>query len=100
MNIKATTTRKIWTDEDVYSLLTVYDAFLKHQFANEAYTKAATVRALAELQGRSKGSIECKMMNVSAVLSDGGGDYVTGYKPLRNYNKALRDQVERFYNAQ
>ena len=96
MNMHKITTRKPWSDGDVSALLRVYYTFLNYQQSGEAYTKAPAVRSLAADLGRTKGSIEAKMMNVSAVLNDRGLPFVTGYKPLSNYNKSLADQVENF----
>lgn len=93
MHMKKITTRITWTDEHVEQMLNLYFSFLASQLAGAAYTKAAPVRELAAAQGRSKGSIEAKMMNVSAVLETMGREWVTGYKPLKNFNKALLDQV-------
>ena len=97
MNVKKVTTRKAWNDNDVKQLLDVYSVFLTNQLNLIKYTKASKVRELALLQERSKGSIECKMMNVSAVLADLNQPWVNGYKPLSNYNKALKDQVIDYY---
>ena len=93
MRMAKVTTRVQWTPEHVEAMLHLYFSFLASQRAGTAYTKAAPIRELAAEQGRSKGSIEAKMMNVSAVLNFQAHDWVTGYKPLSNYNKALLDQV-------
>lgn len=85
--------RNVWTEGHVAALLATYFVFLNCQRGGDPYQKAAVVRLLAAEQSRTKGSVECKMMNVSAVLHDQGHDWVTGYKPLSNYNKALSDQV-------
>jgi hypothetical protein len=47
------------------------------------------------LPGRSRGSIEFKHQNVSAVLIEMNAPYVTGYKPRANFQALLRDVVER-----
>ena len=95
--MKRTTTknsaRKVWTDADVDAVLTVYGQFLKAQQAGEKYSKAAAVREVAAKLERSKGSVECKMMNISECLRRAGCEYVTGYKPLANINAALVAQV-------
>ncbi len=93
MNIKKINTRKQWSDTDVNQCIALYLSFLDSQQHNEAYTKAKPVRELAELQGRSKGSIECKLMNISAACCALNMPYVKGYKPLVNYNKALEQQI-------
>ena len=97
MNMKPVKTRVAWTNDNVADLLTLYGYFLQCQRNGIKYSKAQPVRELAALQGRSKGSVEAKMMNVSAVLQSLGVDWVQGYKPLSNYNKALLDQVTDFH---
>lgn len=97
MNMKKAINRKPWSDADVKGVLKLYNSFLHSQFDGEKYVKAPAVRALAEKQDRTKGSIEAKMMNVSAVLQMHGRAFVTGYKPLPNINKALIGQVAQFY---
>lgn len=86
-------TRVQWIPEHVEAMLDLYFNFLASQRADMAYIKAHQIRDLAKYQGRTKGSIEAKMMNVSAVLDVLGHDWINGFKPLVNYNKALFDQV-------
>jgi hypothetical protein len=53
------------------------------------------------LNSRSRGSIEFKHQNISAVLIELGFPYVEGYKPRRNYQELLRIVVaERLSAAQ
>ncbi len=92
MNIKITN-RKAWSDDENRAQVALYLVFYAKQKSGEKYQKASSVRALAEKLGRTKGSIEAKLMNVSGVMVDLERDWVNGYKPLSNYNKALRDTV-------
>lgn len=56
--------------------------------------KAEHSRALqSQVQQRSKGSIERKHQNISAVLIELGYPYISGYKPLRNYQQLLADVI-------
>jgi len=96
MKMAKVTTRVTWTPEHVEGMLDLYFNFLSSQRAGTAYIKAHQIRDLAQDQGRSKGSVEAKMMNVSAVLDVLGHDWVNGFKPLVNYNKALFDQVSEY----
>jgi hypothetical protein len=96
MKMAKVTTRVQWTPEHVEGMLDLYFSFLKLQREGTAYQKAAPIRELAARQCRSKGSVEAKMMNVSAVLDQCGHDWVNGFKPLTNYNKALFDQVAEY----
>ena len=93
MKMAKVTVRVAWTPEHVEAMLDLYFQFLASQRADDSYQMAVYIRRLASWQGRSKGSIEAKMMNVSAVLNEQAHDWVTGFKPLPNYNKALLDQV-------
>ena len=47
--------------------------------------------------GRSKGSVEFKHQNISAVLVDLELPYLDGYKPARNYQKRLLPGVVEAY---
>ncbi len=83
-----------WTvqhDEQCYEL---YMQFLQWQRDGEKYQKAKHVRALAEKQGRSHGSIEAKLMNVSAIRRDLlASDWIDGYKPLNRYAHQLAKTI-------
>ncbi len=96
MQMRPVNTRNPWDDADVKELLAVYVQFLNSEDACEKYNKAAAMRTLGESQGRTKSSVECKMMNVSAVLDKHGVTYVPGLKPLKNFSKALEGQVRAF----
>ena len=94
MNVKKVTVRKAWSDNDVCELVEAYNLLLNAQEQGVNMAKAPLVRELMASQERSKGSIECKLMNVSVVYVKEGFDFVKGYKPLSNINKALIDQVK------
>ena len=67
---------------------------LRAELAGEPYSKADHNRALQPLlDGRSKSSIEFKHQNISAVLVGMGLPYIDGYKPARNYQKAILPQA-------
>lgn len=86
--------RKQWDNDQYKAVYMVYMSFLKNQRDGTAYQKAASVRELATKLERSKGSIECLMMNISAIHRDLLKlDYVTGYKPLENYSGKLANYV-------
>jgi hypothetical protein len=94
MKMKKITTRKAWTHNDNRELVNLYNLFLSYQEQGVKYQKAKPVRELAAKQERSKGSIECKLMNVSAIRELMGLPLVAGYKSLSNYNKDLVDAVK------
>lgn len=58
------------------------------------YNKSAHRRRLAgALNHRTDGAIERKHQNVSAILIELGLVYISGYKPLRNYQQLLFEAV-------
>lgn len=62
----------------------------------EAFVKAHRNEELQRLTGRSKGSIEFKHQNISAVMARLGLPWLRGYKPMSNFQEALVAGVERF----
>lgn len=60
-----------------------------------AFNKAEHNRMLREhLNDRTRGSVELKHQNISAVLVDLGLPFLPGYKPKHNYQHLLKDAVE------
>ncbi len=68
---------------------------LSKELSGLAFSKAEHNRGLLQLlPKRTRGSIERKHQNISAVLLEIGDPYVDGYKPLGNYQALLREAVE------
>jgi hypothetical protein len=68
---------------------------LKDELRLYHYSKTQHRNALIELlDNRSPGSIERKHQNISAVLIELGHPWISGYKPLGNYQALLREVVE------
>lgn len=93
------TTRRPWDAGEINQLLELYDAMLALQASGEKWQKAPLVRLTADLLGRSKGSIEAKLMNASAVRAELGLDVVKGYKPLANMQLLLRELARARWSA-
>lgn len=69
---------------------------LKRELAGEPYTKTAENERLRSLlNNRTKGAVELKYQNVSAVMIENGWRPINGYKPMRNVQARLREEVER-----
>ena len=84
-----------WSSEEVEAAVSDYVAMLEAEIRGEPYNKAEHNRALQQLLGRrTRGSIERKHQNISAVLLDLGFPYIEGYKPLGNYQDLLRSVIE------
>lgn len=89
-----------WSREEVEAVVADYLHMLTQELAGQSYNKTIHRRVLAaKLDGRTDGSIERKHQNISAILIELGCPYISGYKPLGNYQGLLFDvvsqQVER-----
>ena len=67
---------------------------LKAELRGQDYVKAEVNRRVVGQTGRTRGSVERKFQNISAVLMSLGAIPIRGYKPLRNVQQALREAVE------
>jgi hypothetical protein len=94
-----------WIDAELLALIELYDRMHQCAMSGEAYNKAQMIRdsrcfdgSHQPLIGRSKGSIEMKLMNVSAAVEALGRPDLSmaeyGYRPMKNMQKALKDAVE------
>lgn len=84
-----------WTDNEIDLIVADYFIMLDMEVYRQPYVKAHRNAALQEATGRSRGSIEFKHQNISAVLLELGLPWISGYKPMANYQKALIDGIER-----
>lgn len=85
-----------WSREEVEIIVEDYLGMLLLELRGESYNKAERNRALQTLlAARSRGSIEFKHANISAVMIELGYPYVHGYKPRSNYQSLLIEIVER-----
>lgn len=82
-----------WSRDEVELIVADYFAMLEAEKALQPVNKAEHNRRLqAVLNDRSKGAIEFKHANISAVLALDDLPYIDGYKPRGNY-QALLEQV-------
>ncbi|MBM4114079.1 MAG: hypothetical protein FJ253_12045, partial [Phycisphaerae bacterium] len=90
MALREPTPNEDWTDEELRLVVDDYFAMLGKELAGEPYVKSEHRRSLARrLPARTEGSIEFKHQNISAALEALGLDYIDGYKPRRNFQRAL-----------
>lgn len=83
-----------WSLAEVEAVASDYLSMLARELRNEPYNKSEYRKRLKErLAGRTDGSIERKHQNISAILIESGFPYVSGYKPLYNYQEMLREVV-------
>jgi hypothetical protein len=88
-----------WTDDELDIIVSDYFSMLQAERSGEVYVKAQRNRAIRERIGRSRGSVEFKHQNISAVLLELGMDWIYGYKPAVNYQNALIDAVDRYLSV-
>lgn len=82
-----------WDSIEIDATLEAYFRLLVAELAGAPLTKAAENTRVREIVQRSRGAVEFKFQNVSAVLRDLHVYWVRGYKPRGNYQRALRDAV-------
>ncbi len=93
-----------WTDHETSVLILLYFDMLRLQrdgrlaratkASPDNVSKASMVKAFMVKTGRTKGSVETKLMNISASMVALGLPTVTGYKALSNRSKGLDDAVK------
>lgn len=82
-----------WSHAQIEAAVADYLGMLAIELRGQDYNKAERNRHLQAVTGRSRGSIERKHQNISAVMIENGFPYVNGYKPLGHAQKLLRDVV-------
>ena len=84
-----------WSLVEVEAIVSDYLDMLEMELKGQPFSKIEYNRKLQSQIGRSKGSIEFKHANISAILIEEGFPYIDGYKPRSNYQELLRDAVLR-----
>lgn len=86
-----------WTSDEVQATVASYFEMLGLEAAQQRYTKTEFNAQLRQrLRGRSKGSVELKFQNISAVLHELELPFIRGYKPRSNAQLLLRQMVQQF----
>ncbi len=86
-----------WTDAENDLLIADYFAMLADELAARHYVKRRHNADIVAATGRSRGSVEFKYRNVSAVLSKLGSPQIIGYKPAMNAQfEALTAAINRY----
>jgi hypothetical protein len=84
-----------WTDDEIDLIVADYFDMLTMEIEGIPFVKAQRNHDLRTTISRSRGSIERKHQNISAVLQKLGMPWIVGYKPLSNYQAALLDGIDR-----
>lgn len=84
----ASNKERAWTRHENELIVADYLEMLLKELAGQKYNKAERARALERLLNeRSKGSIEFKRANISAVMMELGFPPLRGYKPRSNFQR-------------
>ena len=86
-----------WTPAEVSAIVDDYLAMLAAEAADQPYSKTEHRRVLMPKlkPRRTRGAVEYKHGNISAVMIGLGMPYVRGYKPYGNYQTELEDEITR-----
>lgn len=84
----------VWTETEIEAAVASYMDMLQTELAGGTINKAERNRMLQSRIGRSKGSIEFKHQNISAVMELLGLPFIWGYKPAVNFQRQLYEVVE------
>ncbi len=84
----------VWSPIELELIIDDYFDMLSKELAGVGYSKTDHRQKLMPLlSDRTKGSIEFKHQNISAVLVRLGQPYIKGYLPRYNYQAALEDAI-------
>src|ERR1035437_6341157 len=79
-----------WNREEVEATVADYLHMLTMELTGQQYNRTDHRRKLIRVvKNRSEGAVERKHQNISAVLIELGCPYISGYKPLGNYEDLL-----------
>jgi hypothetical protein len=86
-----------WSDFELEQIIGAYFGMLEQEILGKKYNKTEVRNSLiGVLRKRTKGSIEYKNQNITAVLMKLGYPYVNGYKAAWNYQQALLRKTAEF----
>lgn len=90
-----------WSAAEIQAAVDAYLSMLSREQAGQAINKAHENRVLREgaLAGRTKGSVEFRMQNISTVLVELGRDRIVGYKPAKNVGANVTKSIREALNA-
>ncbi|MFW0758389.1 HNH endonuclease [Pseudomonas sp. H11T01] len=91
-----------WSDSEIQAAVDAYLSMLTREQNGQKVNKAHENRVLREgaLSGRTKGSVEFRMQNISTVLVQMDRDRIEGYKPAKNVGANVGRSIREALNAQ
>lgn len=89
-----------WSDLENDLIVADYFSMLAAEIAGQPYVKAEHNRNIqSHLNDRTRGSVEKKHQNISAVMVGLGQPWIDGYKSLPSFQNSLVDAVMRWLDA-
>jgi hypothetical protein len=85
-----------WTETELDYIVADYFLMLNDEAADIPFNKAQHNRVLQSKIDRSKGSVEFKHRNISAVLEQLGLPRIRGYLPAANFQTAIITAIDRY----
>lgn len=84
-----------WSDEEIDAAVAAYLAMLRDEISGKPFNKAEVNRQLRHdsLTQRTKGSVEFRMQNISAVLQGLKRRWISGYKPAANVGSDVTGRI-------
>jgi len=91
--------RNEWSDNELFETVKTYMEMLRLEQSGRLYSKTDFRRILiaGPLSGRSNGSIEFRMQNISSYRSQKGLDWIAGYKPMDHIGENVISRLERLF---
>lgn len=91
-----------WSDAEIQAAVDAYLTMLSREQSGQKVNKAHENRVLREgaLAGRTKGSVEFRMQNISTVLVAMGQERIKGYKPAKNVGANVERCIRKAVEAQ
>ncbi|MDN5935805.1 MAG: HNH endonuclease [Nitrosospira sp.] len=84
-----------WSDEELRASVEAYVEMQRGERAGQLFTKQQYYKELARTFDRSEKAIECRMQNISFVLSLMGRGWLTGLKPDKGIDAGVAAKIEK-----
>ncbi|PNB69782.1 HNH endonuclease [Pseudomonas sp. GW456-E7] len=90
-----------WSEAEIQAAVDAYLSMLSREQNGQAINKAHENRVLREgaLAGRTKGSVEFRMQNISTVMVELGREPIKGYKPAKNVGANVTKSIREALNT-
>ena len=82
-----------WSKKEIDLIIADYFEMLGLELKKQPFVKAERNAALRQFIQRNRSAVEKKHQNISAVLNQLGMPWIRGYKPAKNYQKALLEGI-------